>query len=81
MRQEDLRDLLHRDPFEPFRVVMTSGESYNVTNPGLAVLLRSDLFLALDDGDRWTFCPYLHIAGVERLRNGGRRPARRKRRQ
>jgi hypothetical protein len=27
--------------------------------------LKSDLFIALDDGERWRFWPYLHIATVE----------------
>jgi len=78
MRPDDIRDLLQRDPFQPFRLVMTSGESYNITNPGLAVPLKSQLFIALDNGERWAFCPYLHMAGVELLRDG-RRPGRRRR--
>lgn len=79
MRAADLRDLLEREPFEPFRVVMTSGEAYRVTNPGMATLLKSQVFIALHDGEKWVFCPYLHIATVERAPNGRRRPRRRRR--
>jgi hypothetical protein len=46
-----------------------------------AVSLRvnSTTSVALEDGERWAFRPYLHIANVESLENGAR-PARRKRR-
>ncbi len=30
---EDLDNLLNREPFVPFRVILTSGTTYNVTSP------------------------------------------------
>jgi hypothetical protein len=79
MNAADIRDLLQREPFQPIRVILTSGTHYDVRDPQLVMPLKRELFIAFDDGDRWTLVPYLHIAGVELLGNG-RRPARRKRR-
>ena len=43
---DELRSALDREPFEPFRIVTTSGKSYDVTDPhGVAVgKLRIGLF-------------------------------------
>lgn len=30
---EELQELLNRDPFIPFRIVLTSGSTYDVTSP------------------------------------------------
>lgn len=76
----DIREGLHRDPFEPFRVVTSSGDSYAVRNPHLVAMMDHRLFIALPKG-RWTFVPYLHISSIESLAAGnGGRATRRKRR-
>ena len=70
MTAETFREILHRRPFEPFRVVMSSGESYNVMHPEMALVSSRALVLAIPDpthadGERIAFCSYLHIAHVE----------------
>ena len=67
---EDLRDLLGRRPFEPFRLRITSGDTYEVRHPDLAVMMKSRLFLALPDSDRWTLVLFLHISAIESIGNG-----------
>lgn len=73
MTADTFRDILHRQPFEPFRVVMSSGESYNVMHPEMALVTAKTLVLALPepthpDGERLAFCSYLHIAHIEMLK-------------
>jgi hypothetical protein len=75
--QETIRDFLHRKPFEPFRVVTSSGEAYTVHNPDLVALLRSEVLIAAPKSDRRTFVPLLHVAAVETIGNG--RPRRKRR--
>ena len=70
MANVDLRDLLTRDPFQPFRVRLTSGDHYDVRDASLAVMMRSRLFLAVPRSDRSIYIPYLHIAAIETLANG-----------
>jgi len=73
MTADTFKDILGRQPFEPFRVVMSSGESYNVIHPEMALITGKTLVLAIpdvsrSDGERIAFCSYLHIAHVETLK-------------
>jgi hypothetical protein len=70
MAVDDLREFIHREPFESFRVRVTSGDAYEVRDPDLVVLMRSRLFIAFPRSDRSVHVPYLHIAAVESLANG-----------
>ena len=66
MSYESMREVLQRQPFEPFEIRLTSGEKHEVRHPEMALLLRSRLVIALPD-DRMVICPLLHIASVETL--------------
>jgi hypothetical protein len=49
---------------------MSSGESYEIRHPEMAVLTRAGLIIVLPDeqgnpSDRIEFCSFLHIAGIE----------------
>lgn len=79
MATDDLRELLKRDPFEPFRVRLTRGDHYDVRDPHLAVLMKSRLFIALPQSDRSVYVPYLRIAALETLANGRPGPSRARR--
>lgn len=35
MRPEELREVVKQQPFEPFRLVMTDGEGYDIRHPDL----------------------------------------------
>lgn len=75
----NIREFLERDPFLPFRLVMTSGKSYDVVGPNNAALLKAEVFVVFSDGERWAHVPYLHIASIETIRNGRGRKTSRKR--
>lgn len=74
MAMDDLKDLLTREPFQPFRVRLTSGDHYDVRDPSLAVMMKSRLFIALPKSDRSVVVPFLHIAALETLANGRNKP-------
>lgn len=69
MRADEIRDLLGRDPFEPFRFKRTSGDLFDIRDPNTVALGRQRAFVVWPEGevDRWTTFPYLHIANVESL--------------
>jgi hypothetical protein len=78
MTADTFREILRRAPFEPFRVVMSSGEAYNVMHPEMVLVSAKALVLAVADsthaeGERLVFCSYLHIAHIETLRAAERR--------
>jgi hypothetical protein len=70
MTADTFKEILHRRPFEPFRVVMSSGEDYPVMHPEMALVSNKTLILAVPDpthpeGERLAFCSYLHIAHIK----------------
>jgi hypothetical protein len=78
---QKLKDLMRRRPFEPFRVVMSSGTTYDVRHPEYAWLVQGGLYVGMpmpqngevDTPKEAVYCSMLHIAAVEPL------PAKRKR--
>ncbi len=60
-----IRDLRKRDPFVPFRVVMTSGESYVVENSELLAIGQSQLVYCLPHSDRIAHLRLSQIATIE----------------
>ena len=77
MTVKEPRQILDRDPFQPVRVRLSSGDAYEIHHPDLAVVMRSRLFTALPNSDCWTLIPFLHIAPVESLGTGKDRKPRR----
>lgn len=67
MAVSEIRELLNREPFLAFRVRASNGKSYDVRDPMAVAVMKSQLFMALPDGERWVFIPYFHIASVEAL--------------
>ncbi|CAG0971301.1 hypothetical protein PHYC_01263 [Phycisphaerales bacterium] len=66
----DIKERLSKDPFEPFRIRGSSGESYEITRPFLIALMKSKLFIAFPNSDRWAELSYLHVAALESATNG-----------
>lgn len=59
-------------PFKPFRLVMSSGVSYEVRHPESAMLTRTSILIGIDVADdnvpaEFKICSLLHIAYVEPL--------------
>lgn len=83
MIRDDIRQLLDREPFTPFRLILSSGKNYDIFDPETTVLLKSEIFIAFPDGERWSVVPLLHVASLETIaagrgaRNG--RPRRKRR--
>jgi hypothetical protein len=66
------RDLLRQRPFKPFRLVMSSGESYEVRHPEMAWVTKNDIFVGIDVADDGVpadarICPMFRVATVEPL--------------
>jgi len=71
MIAREIRELRDREPFRPFRLRLSSGDSYDVRDPSLVVPMKSEIFIAFPKLDRWTVVPYLHVAAVEALPANG----------
>jgi hypothetical protein len=72
MTVQTFRDLLAERPFKPFRLVLSSGQSYEVRHPEMALLTKTDILVGTDaepDGvpARFKICSMLHVTAVEPL--------------
>jgi hypothetical protein len=59
-------------PFRPFRIHMSDGKSYEVSNHDSAFVTQSKIEIGLDPNEdgiarRSIHCAILHISGVEEL--------------
>lgn len=76
---DSIRERLKREPFEPFIIRSSRGEAVKVASPDLAVMMKSEIFIAAPNSDRWAQIPYLHVAGIESANGNGGHRQRRKR--
>ncbi len=72
MRTEELRELIKKTPFQPFRLFLSNGQSYDITHPDLAMVGQNDLILGLPASDlpagtfdRFVFVALMHINNTE----------------
>jgi hypothetical protein len=76
MTVQTFRELLSQRPFRPFRLVMFSGQSYEVRHPEMAMLTRTDLLVGVGESEEgvpaeFRICSLLHVATVEPIATGG----------
>jgi hypothetical protein len=64
---QTVRDLRRRDPFIPFRVVMSSGEDYVIENSELLAIGESQLVYCFPHSDRVVYLRMNQIAAVDDL--------------
>jgi hypothetical protein len=59
--------LIRRQPFQPFEVRMSNGDSFQVRHPEMALLLKSSLIFGSPESDDFIFCSLLHVADVKAI--------------
>jgi len=73
---DTIRELLARRPFSPFRVILSSGDAFEIRHPEFAWLVKGGLYVGLPGAtgngegelpERAVFCSALHLAEVEQL--------------
>ncbi len=73
MTQEELREYARRQPFEPFRLILTTGETFDIHHPDLIMVGRRSAIIGMsnDPGgmvyDRTLKVDLLHVVGVQDL--------------
>lgn len=71
-------DLKGREPFVPFRIILTSDDRYLIENGSNLVELKHEFFYAQPGGESFVFLRKAEIVAVERPGDTARRSARRK---
>jgi hypothetical protein len=62
---DDLKELLGREPFTPFRIVLTSGSTYEVGSPLQVAVGQTQLNYYPPKSDRWAILRLNQIASFE----------------
>jgi hypothetical protein len=64
---ETIRELQSVEPFEPFYVVVASGDRYLIENPHLVVVGETRIFYGFPHSDRWVFIRNNQIVALENV--------------
>ncbi len=64
---DQIHELLDRERFLPFRIVLTKGDRYDVLNPHTVALSESYVFYVFPKSDRMAWLRLNQIAAVETL--------------
>jgi hypothetical protein len=69
MTLDTIEELLSRQPFEPFRIVTSSGDRYEVRLPEMVLRVKNGIYIGLGGrgpvADRAAFVSLLHVTAVE----------------
>jgi hypothetical protein len=74
MTQEELRAAVHKQPFEPFRVVLTTGATYDIRHPDLIMVGQRSAIIGMTNNpeaaayDLTIKVDLLHVVAIEELR-------------
>jgi len=79
MRPQDILKYLQRTPFQPFRLCLSDGRSFEIRHPEMAMVGRSAVIIGVPDPEeeepiyeRSFDCAIMHIASLEPI--DGRSP-------
>jgi hypothetical protein len=72
MTLQTFREMLSRKPFQPVKVILSSGQSYEIRHPEMAMLTRTSLLVGTDlapDGvpAEFKILSLLHVTAIEPL--------------
>jgi len=73
MTQEDLEAAARHKPFEPFRLILTTGDAYDIRHPELIMIGRRAAIIGIaKDPNKTTFdrtikVDLFHVVGIEEL--------------
>ncbi len=77
MRAEELVSLLHRRPFRPMRLHITSGEHVDIRHPEMALVSRSLVAVGLAGrgmvADHFVWYNLIHVVKISPLNGNGHR--------
>jgi len=54
MKQEELHKAAHRQPFEPFRIILTTGATYDIRHPDLIMVGQRSAMIGLTNAQNRT---------------------------
>jgi len=70
MTVQTFREMMGRRPFQPVRITLSSGQSYEIRHPEMAMLTRTSLLVGTDLADdgipaEFKILSLLHVTAIE----------------
>ena len=67
---QTFKEMLGRRPFQPVKVTLSSGQSYEIRHPEMALLTRTSLLVGVDVADdgvpsEFKILSLLHVTAIE----------------
>lgn len=83
MRPNDIRAQLRKQPFEPLRLFVSDGATYDIRHPELAMVGQTEVIIATEVGKddlpaRFGFVDPIHITRIEPINGTSGRSSKRK---
>ncbi len=67
MQPEELQRLLRQRPFQPFRVYLSEGQTYDVLYPQLTLITRTTLAIGYPDASNPDLADHVVLVGPEAI--------------
>ena len=67
MNADAIREMLAREPFQPFVIRLSSGEAHEVRHPECLAIGKGRIAITDLDADRVAVCSLLHVTSIEFL--------------
>ena len=72
MTVQTFREMLGRKPFQPVKLTLSSGQSYEIRHPEMAFLTRTSILVGVDIGEddvpaEFKILSLLHVTAIEPL--------------
>ena len=67
MNADAIREFVRREPFEPFVIRTSNGESHEVRHPECLIVGANRAVVYYPRDDRFVYCALIHINAVETL--------------
>ncbi len=70
MTVQTFREMLSRSPFEPVRLTLSSGQTFDIRHPEMAMLTRTSILIGVDFAEdgvpaEFKIISLLHVASLE----------------
>ena len=77
MTLDTIEELRSRKPFEPFRIITSSGDRYEVRHPELLLRVKNGVYVGQGGkgkvANRAAFISLLHVSSIETDDNGSKK--------
>jgi hypothetical protein len=67
MHADAIREMLRREPFQPFAIHLSSGERHDVRHPECLAIGTGRIAITDPDADRVAVCSLMHVTSIEFL--------------